>query len=289
MNITSALVHRLVAAQFPQWAHLAVRPAQNDGHDNRTFHLGDAMSVRLPSEEGYAPQIEKEQRWLPRLAPHLPLPVPVPLAMGAPSAECPWPWSVRRWLEGEPATRENTPNLRQFALDLARFLRALYQIDANDGPPAGAHNFYRGGSLSVYDAQTREAISALGAQIDGAKAARVWEDALNAKWHGQPVWVHGDIAPGNLLVQDGRLCAVIDFGTGAVGDPACDLAIAWTFLDAASRAAFRAAIGLGDGAWARAKGWALWKALIVCAGLTDPNEYDAQNSPRILREVMSLS
>lgn len=286
MRITAALARRLIAAQFPHWAHLPVRPVQNNGHDNRTFHLGDEMTARLPSAAAYAPQIEKEQRWLPRLAPHVPLPIPAPLAMGAPCADYPWPWSVCRWLDGDPITRANTPNLRGFALDVAGFLRALYGVDASGGPPAGAHNFYRGGSLSVYDAQTREAISVLGKQVDGSLATRVWEDALNAEWRGVPVWVHGDIAPGNLLVKDGKLCAVIDFGSCAVGDPACDLVIAWTFLDAASRAAFRSAIGLGEGDWARAKGWALWKALIVCAGLTDPNAYDAQHSPRILQEVM---
>jgi aminoglycoside phosphotransferase (APT) family kinase protein len=286
-DINADLVRRLVAAQFPQWADLPIRPVQFGGWDNRTFHLGEEMSVRLPSAAGYAAQVEKEHRWLPRLAPHLPLPVPVPLAMGAPSDEYPWHWSVYRWLDGEAATIENIADLRQFAISLAQFLTALYRIDPTGGPPAGPHSFYRGGPLKVYDAETWQAIAALRGQIDTEAAAAVWEAALDTTWHGPPVWVHGDYAAGNLLVNGGRLSAVIDFGCSAVGDPACDMVIAWTLLSGESRETFRAGVPVDGAAWARGRGWALWKALITLAEYLDTDPAKAAEARRVIDEVLA--
>jgi aminoglycoside phosphotransferase (APT) family kinase protein len=137
----------------------------------------------------------------------------------------------------------------------------LYRIDPVDGPPAGAHSHFRGGPLTTWDAQTRGAIAALGAQIDAAAALEAWETALDPTFDGRPVWVHGDVAATNLLVADGELCAVIDFGCSAVGDPACDVPIAWTLFSGESRRAFRDALGVDDATWERGRGWALWKAL----------------------------
>jgi aminoglycoside phosphotransferase (APT) family kinase protein len=234
--IDSSLVSRLISAQFPQWADLPVRPVRFGGWDNRTFHLGEYMTVRLPSAASYALQVEKEQRWLPRLAPHLPLPIPAPLALGRPGEGYPWHWSVYRWHEGEIATHASIADMAAFATALAEFLATLQQIDAIGGPPPGEHNFFRGGPLAVYDHETRWALDALEGRIDTAAARAVWEEALSATWTGSLVWFHGDIASGNLLVEDGRLSAVIDFGTSGVGDPACDLSIAWTmFQDETSK------------------------------------------------------
>ncbi|MGL5009163.1 MAG: phosphotransferase, partial [Paracoccaceae bacterium] len=131
----------------------------------------------------------------------------------------------------------------------------------------GAHNFYRGGDLRVYDAEAREAIAALAGRLDAGRAVAVWERALASAWQGAPVWVHGDVAAGNLLLRDGELAAVIDFGGLAVGDPACDLVGAWTMFDGAARLAFREEVGVDAGTWDRARGWALWKAVIVAAGV----------------------
>jgi aminoglycoside phosphotransferase (APT) family kinase protein len=154
-------------------------------------------------------------------------------------------------------------DLSAFATALAGFLTALQQADASGGPPPGEHNFYRGGRLAVYDQETRDAIRALRGEIDSDAATYVWEAALAAHWDGQPVWVHGDVAPSNLLVLDGRLSAIIDFGCSAVGDPACDLTVTWTFFVGDSRRALHAGMPLDDGTWARARGWALWKALMT--------------------------
>jgi aminoglycoside phosphotransferase (APT) family kinase protein len=265
VDVEAALVARLVAAQFPQWARLPVTPAENDGWDNWTFRLGDRLKVRLPSAPGYAGQAEKEAQWLPLLAPSLPVRVPVPVGLGKPAAGYPFRWSVYDWIKGEPAGRSRIADLGSFARDIGGFLHALQQADARGGPPPGAHNFERGGALGTYDAETRACIAELGERIDGAGALAVWEAALASAWRGPPVWVHGDIAAGNLLIRDGRLSAVIDFGCLAAGDPACDLVIAWVFLDGDAREAFRAAAPGNAECWARARGWAIWKALLVAA------------------------
>jgi aminoglycoside phosphotransferase (APT) family kinase protein len=286
-EIDSALVRRLVAAQFPQWADRPVRPVSSQGWDNRTFRLGDDMSVRLPSHRRYVAAVEKEHAWLPRLAPHLPLPIPAPLAIGAPGEGYGWPWSVNRWLVGDAAAAAPIDDRRQFAADLAAFLSALQRIDASEGPLAGSHSFWRGGPLATYDDETRRSIAALGASIDTDAASEVWDAALAAAWRGPPVWVHGDVAPGNLLVSDGGLSGVIDFGQACVGDPACDLAIAWTFFEGESRAALRAGLPLDPATWARARGWTLWKALIVLAGLPGANPAGAAESQRIIGDVIA--
>jgi aminoglycoside phosphotransferase (APT) family kinase protein len=261
-QITPELVTRLLAVQFPEWRELPVTRVELDGWDNATFRLGREMSVRLPSGDGYAAQVDKEHRWLPVLAPQLPLPIPQPVAKGTPSPEFPYPWSVYGWIEGDTASLERIADLDRFAADLAAFLLALTRADTVDGPSAGQHSAFRGGPLTTWDEQTRAAIAALGSAIDGDAVTAVWERALHAGFDGPPVWVHGDVVATNLLVNDGALSAVIDFGCSAVGDPACDVAIAWTLFSGSSRAAFRAALGVDDATWERGRGWALWKALI---------------------------
>jgi aminoglycoside phosphotransferase (APT) family kinase protein len=277
----------LVAAQFPQWSELPICPVTLSGSDNRTFRLGDTMVVRLPSGDVYAEQVAKEQRWLPILAASLPLSIPMPLALGQPAADYPWSWSVYRWLEGESASSGSISDLTEFASALGRFLGALQRIDATGGPVPGLHNFHRGGALGIYDGQTRQAITALKGKIEGDAATAVWEGALASTGPRPPVWIHGDITASNLLVQAGRLSAVIDFGQLGVGDPACDLAIAWTFFQGPSRQAFREALPLDAETWARGRGWALWKALIVTAGLVETTPMEAVDSRRTIDEVLA--
>ncbi|WP_329104150.1 aminoglycoside phosphotransferase family protein [Micromonospora sp. NBC_01699] len=265
-TIDVALVRRLVRAQFPRWAQLSIRPVESGGWDNRTFHLGDEMTVRLPSGPGYEPQVAKEHRYLHKLAPHLPLPIPTPLALGVPGEGYPLNWSVYGWIEGEIAGLDRIRDLTEFATDLAGFLNTLQRVDASDGPPPGLHSAFRGGPLETYDDDTRRAIAELGDRIPGDRATALWEAALRTKWERTPVWFHGDVALGNLLVRDGRLAAVIDFGCSGVGDPACDVTVAWTLLSGPSREAFRAALDVDPDTWTRGRAWALWKALIVVAG-----------------------
>ncbi len=286
-DITAELVITLVAEQFPRWAHLPIEPVKPSGWDNRTFHLGKDMSVRLPSAERYAAQVHTEQKWLPALAPHLSCPVPEPLAMGSPSQYYPWHWSVYRWIDGENADTLSAHDRKQFAADSAKFLTELRRIDTAGGPLAGARNFYRGAALSIYDDETRTAISRLEGTVDTDAATKLWENAVSTKWPHRPVWIHGDFSAGNLLVRGGRLTAVIDFGTLGVGDPACDLVIAWTFLDEASRKIFRTHMDPDPDTWDRARGWCLWKALITLESIEDKNNRNAAKQKRIIDDVLS--
>ena len=284
--IDDRLAHRLVASQFPQWEHLPIQPVRCNGWDNKTFHLGKDLLIRMPSAECYASQVEKEQKWLPKLRALLPFAIPEPVAVGMPALGYPWKWSIYRWIEGETASRGHIADLNELAKDLGRFLLALQSIDPTDGPLAGPHSFWRGGPLVIYDDETRKAIALLEGKIETGAATRVWETALQSTWKNTPVWVHGDISSGNLLLKEGKLHAVIDFGQLAVGDPACDLAIAWTLFKGQSRKIFRASLPLDAGTWARGRAWALWKALIVAAGFTNPNNAEAIQCFSIIDDVL---
>ncbi|GAA4251187.1 aminoglycoside phosphotransferase family protein [Dactylosporangium darangshiense] len=286
-GIDAMLVRRLIATQFPQWSGLPVTPVEIDGWDNRTYRLGEDMTVRLPTAAGYVPAVAKENEWLPRLAPALPVAVPPILGMGAPGEGYPFPWSVRGWLHGETADRGRIDDMSQFAVSVAGFIRALQQCDTAGAPPAGEHSFYRGTSPAHYDQETRRCLTALADRVDVPRSTAIWDAALNAEWYGAPVWFHGDIASGNLLVADGQLTAVLDFGTSGIGDPACDLVIAWTMFTGASRQAFRDSVDHDEATWARARGWALWKALLVLAETIDTNPERAAATQRVINEILA--
>ncbi len=273
----ASLVRRLLAAQFPQWADLPLKWASSSGTDHAIYRLSNDMSVRLPKVHWATGQVEKEQRWLPMLAPHLPLAIPAPLAIGEPAEGYPWRWCVSPWLEGEDATPEHVRDLKEAAVDLAAFLRAMQRIDTTGGPRPGRHNFFRGVPLSVRDDQIRKAIPEWGGVLDTRAITAAWDAALAAPvYDGPPVWIHGDLLPGNLLASRGRLSAVIDFGCLGVGDPAADLAIAWNLFSGESRNVFRAGLGVDDATWARARGWALM-------GLGALPYYRHTNPPQVAR------
>lgn len=286
-GIDAALVKRLLAAQFPQWSDLPVTPVAVDGWDNRTYRLGDDMTVRLPTAVGYVPAVAKENEWLPRLAPALPVAVPPILGRGVPGEGYPFPWSVRGWLDGQTADPERIDDMSQFAISVAEFLLALQRCDSTDGPLAGEHSFWRGAPPAHYNAETRRCLAALEGRVDTARATAVWEAALASTCDAAPVWFHGDIASGNLLVADGKLTAVIDFGTSGVGDPASDLVISWTMFSGASREAFRQAVGQDEGTWARASGWAVWKALLTLSQTIDTDQQVADLNRHVIEEVLT--
>lgn len=293
-----ALVRRLVAAQFPGWAGLEVRPVRASGMDNATYRLGADMTVRLPRFERWVGQVEREHRWLPWLGPQLPLPVSQPLAKGAPGEGYPFPWSVYRWLEGGTADIHDPASIADFghaARALAGFLAALRRIDPAGGPAPEWSNAFRGVPMGSPDdsiaveARVRPKIAALEGLVDTDAITAVWESALAAPaWEGPPVWIHGDLAPGNLLAADGRLSAVIDFGTLAVGDPACDLAVAWTFLPAAARDIFRTELPVDGATWVRGRGWGLACCLPTPEQLADDADpVQAARFRRVLDEIVA--
>jgi aminoglycoside phosphotransferase (APT) family kinase protein len=253
------LMRRLLAGQFPQWADLAIDPVVSYGTDHDIYRLGDDLAARLPRIAWATKQAAKEAEWLPKLAPHLPLAVPVRQATGHPAEGYPFEWSVYEWLPGENANG-TIDDLDQAAVDLAAFVNALRQVDttgAHQRPPRG-----RGAPLVELDEQVRESIARLDDRVDRDATLRAWEESLDAPaWDGEQVWVHGDLLPGNLLVVDGRLSAVIDFGGLNVGDPACDLQPAWNVFADGSRARYRAELQVDDASWLRGRGWALYQAV----------------------------
>jgi aminoglycoside phosphotransferase (APT) family kinase protein len=258
IDIDAALVRRLLAAQFPQWAELPIEPVASTGTDNAIYRLGDDMAVRLPRIDWAVGQVELEERWLPALAPLLPVAIPRVLATGEPGEGYPWRWSIHAWLSGENPVPGRIAHPGSLATELAHLVSAFQQIDPAGGPSAD-----RGVPLARRDAATRTALSELDGFIDVAAATAAWQRALRADvWTGPPVWIHGDLSPGNLLCIDGRLYAVIDFGCLGVGDPACDLIVAWNLLPADARDVFRAALQVDDATWDRGRGWALSIALI---------------------------
>lgn len=289
--INEELARYMIDSQIPQWKHLKITPIAHGGWDNRTFHLGETMSIRMPSAEIYAHQIEKEFYWLPILAPLLPKQISIPLIIGKQTKNYSWSWGIYKWLEGETVTTTHNIDLNMLAKDLGTFLKALYTINSTGGPAAGSHNFYRGGHLHVYNDQVQQALVILENKIDTSKARMIWESAVTTTWEKDPVWVHGDIAAGNLLVQNGKLNAVIDFGGLAVGDPACDLAIAWTQFTDSSRQLFKESVSLDHETWNRGKAWALWKALIIAAKIIDgptiEKKHCWQTLDAILRDTTS--
>jgi aminoglycoside phosphotransferase (APT) family kinase protein len=289
MDIDASLVSRLLAGQFPQWADQRIEPVDSAGTDNAIFRLGKDMAVRLPRIGAATGQVEKEQRWLPVLAPLLPLAIPEPLAKGNPSEGYPWDWSVYRWLEGENATVERIADPHQAATDLAQFVGALQRIDLAEGPSMGAHKLSRGVPLAWRDTPTRAAIASLHDSLDTYAATAAWEEALDAPaWPGPPVWLHGDLQSGNLLARSGRLSAVIDFGCLGLGDPACDVMAAWTFFSAKTRDTFRAALTVDDAAtWARARGWALSVSLLVLPYYQSTNPVLCGIARRAIDEVLA--
>jgi aminoglycoside phosphotransferase (APT) family kinase protein len=253
-------VARLIARQFPRWAGLPITRVRSAGTDNVLYRLGADLVVRLPRVPGAAASVDTEHRWLPQLAPLLPLAVPVPLGRGVPDDGYPYPWSVCRWLEGMNLVDEPDVDLPEVATQLGRFVAALQRIDATDGPPS-----FRGGPVSMLDERVRREIRDLGADgaVDADLATAVWQTALAAPtWTGPPVWVHADLYPVNLLARHGRLTAVIDFGGLGVGDPAIDMLPAWAVLSAETRDRFRAELvragtQVDDATWVRGRGWGL--------------------------------
>ncbi len=279
------LVRRLLAGQFPQWSDLPIEPVASYGTDHHIYRLGEHLAVRLPCIDWAAPQAAKVAEWLPKLAPHLPLAVPAPQATGRPAEGYPFAWSVVTWLPGESAIGA-IPDLERAAVDLGNFIAALRRIDSTGAPPRSRGA--RGSPLAELDEAVRRSIVLLGARIDGETTLRSWEVSLAAPaWKRSEVWIHGDLLPGNLLVKDGRLTAVIDFGLLNTGDPACDLLPAWNLFEGRSRGRFRTVLQADDASWVRGRGWALAQAVMALPYYWDTNPGVVRQALHALAQVLA--
>jgi aminoglycoside phosphotransferase (APT) family kinase protein len=259
IDIDEALVHRLLREQFPEWSELPLSRVQPQGTVNAIFRLGEELSVRLARRGGPIEPGGKEFRWLPRLAPLLPVAIPVPVAQGRPTDDYPWFWEVHTWVEGETVPVEEIDAI-QAAHDLAELIDALQSMSPAGAPPG------RGIPLAERDLEIRNWLC----RFDGDPGVpEAWERALAAPpWDGPPVWHHGDLDARNWLVRDGRISGVIDWGSMGVGDPACDVMVAWKLHSAAARDAFRDALSVDAPIWERARGWALSQAIAILAYYT---------------------
>jgi len=271
LEIGEDLVRLLLAEQFPELFELPLRRIEPSGTVNAIFQLGDALSVRLPRREGPTEPGSPELEWLPKLAPQLPVETPVPVAQGRPGVGYPWFWEIHTWVEGETTPVEEIDAI-QAARDLAKLVRTLQKLD-----PAGASPPGRGVALAERDSACHYYLE----RFDGdPRVVTEWERALAAApWDGPPVWHHGDLDCRNWLVHNGRITGVIDWGALGVGDPACDVMVAWKLHSYDARDAFREALPTDDATWARARGWAVSQAVAALA------YYTPENNPSLYHEA----
>jgi len=281
VEIDAPLVHRLLLSQFPHLGDRPVNEVRSTGTVNAIYRLGDDLCVRLPRLERWASDLEKELEWLPKLARRLPLAVPEPVANGEAGSGYPFGWAIYRWIEGEAFATDRVGDERQAAADLAQFVAELRRID-----PAGAPRSGRP-PLRQLDEVTRGAIGSLGGALDPDVVVAAWEISLRAPpWDGRPVWRHCDLLPPNLLVEHGRLKAVIDFGGAGAGDPALDVIPAWSVFGDSGRGVFRGLLDVDEGTWARARGFALHQALLIIPYYSETNPGFVAMATRTVQEVL---
>jgi aminoglycoside phosphotransferase (APT) family kinase protein len=284
VDIDAELVRRLVAAQFPWLTNLPIRELQATGTVNAIYRLGDHLYARLPRVQDWAQDLDKEWQWLPRLAPHLSLQTPEPVAHGHPESSYPFAWAIYRWIDGQPYADALVDDEREAARELAQFVVELRRIDPVGAPRGGRR------PLRELDAVTRAAIQSARDAIDSEAATAAWERALQAPaWNGTAVWIHTDLLRSNVLVRDGRLCAVIDFGGAGVGDPAADVIAAWSVFGHTGRGVFRDTLDVDDGTWDRARGFALHQAALIIPYYRETNPGFVAPAKRTVGEILADS
>jgi aminoglycoside phosphotransferase (APT) family kinase protein len=286
LEVSARDVRRLLAAQFPQWAHESVRRLPSYGTTNAMYRLGADKVARLPFIPGDGASIAVEASTLEHVAGRLPVPTPRPLAIGEPDGVYPFRWSVLSWLPGHMPVPERLAHPDAFVEDLAGFLRELQTL-----PTDGVRVAQRGGTLAPLDAGVREAIGLLADEYDATVLTALWDDALAAApWAGAPVWLHSDLLPSNLLVDaHGRLAGVLDWASAGVGDPACELLAAWNVFPARARERFRAALGVDDATWRRGRGWAVSQAVLALPYYRDTNPGMVEMATRALAALVQES
>lgn len=286
VSLDTDLVRRLVAEQFPHLSNYPLREFTSTGTVNAVYLLGDALYVRLPRVQRWANCLEHECTWLPRLAPGLTLQVPEPVVKGLATSYYPFSWAIFRWIDGQPYALDRVNDEQLAAADLAQFVAELRSTDL---PPTDDDVPYAGRpALAEQDARVRSWIAQSGNLIDGPAVTAAWEDALKSPaWDGACEWIHSDLVPPNLLVKDGRLCAVIDFGATGVGDPATDLNPAWSVFGQAGRSVYRDLVGADEDSWRRGRGIAISQAVGLVPYYVVTNPALSALGRRMLREAVA--
>jgi len=283
VEIDAGLVGRLVAAQFPQLTDLPITAVRSTGTVNAIYRLGDHLCARLPRMQKWVQDADREWEWLPQLAPRLSLRIPEPVGKGHPAGSYPFAWAIYGWIDGQPYADEHVDDEHQAAEDLAQFVLELRGMDPVAGAPRAGRR-----PLRELDAVTRGAIESAQGVIDDDAAADAWERALEAPaWNGTPVWIHTDLLRPNVLVHEGRLCAVIDFGGVGVGDPAADAIAAWSVFGRSGRGVFRGALAVDDATWNRARGFALHQAALIIPYYRESNPRFVALAKRTVEEVLA--
>lgn len=289
-EVDEQLVRDLIQSQCPQWSELPLKSVASSGTDNALFRLGSEYIVRLPRiewGEGSANKsTNKEYEWLPKIARFLRTSISEPIFKGNANESYPWQWIVAKWNEGYNPEFEKENEYAELAKDLAIFLNDLHRIKLSNGPTSR-----RGVSLKEVDAETKKAIGELTEELDTQSVTLLWNLLSNTPaWNQNPVWVHGDFLPGNILIQNNRLSAVIDFTDVGMGDPACDLIVAWALLNAQSRKTFRENLeNIDDDTWQRGRGWALSIALIMLPYYKNTNPTLGSLARRMIKSVLDDS
>jgi len=288
VDIDASVVRAQLEEQMPEYADLPLRYVPSGGTDNAVYRLGEELAVRMPLRPSSVGGLLKEIRWLPVLAPHLTLAVPEIVRVGRPGDGYPFVWAVVRWLPGADALTAGIGSMRDAAATLGRFVAELRRIDTADMPAPGSDGFIRGLPLIGRDDTFRTALAQCDGLVDVEVMTELWEDALAAPdWDGPPVWLHADLLPTNLLVQDGRLAGVLDFGAMATGDPAYDVTPAWHVLDREHRPLFRRIVGADDATWRRARGLVVSGAVITFPYYLHTNPTMVALARRGLAEVLA--
>jgi aminoglycoside phosphotransferase (APT) family kinase protein len=283
IDIDVDLVGALIAGQFPDLAHLPLRKVASTGTVNAIYRVGDELYARLPRMEEWAGDLDREWHWLPRLASAgLPLQLPEPAAQGMPTNRYPYPWAIYRWIEGEPFADATVDDESQAATALADFVTQLRRIDPAGAPRSGRR------PLRELDADTRDAIAAAAGVIDGDAAMAAWESSTDGPaWDGSPVWIHADLLRPNVLVADGRLRAVLDWGGAGVGDPAADVIAAWTLFGPVGRETYRSALSVDEATWIRARGFALHQAVAIIPYYRETNPAFVAQAIRTVEQIIA--
>lgn len=289
IKIDEIIAQKLITEQFPEFKNFEITSVKTQGHDNRTYKVGHDFLIRLPTAQRYASSIEKEQIWLPQFAPYISTIIPKPIRLGKPTSYYPYPWSIYTYIKGESANNVSLQdlNLPIIAEQVAQFLKELAAINTKNGPLPGPNNFYRGGRLDFYYKQTQAALQKLSTYFDVTAYEQLWHQAVQNRWLCNPVWIHGDMSPGNIIIENKQLKAVIDFSGIAVGEPSCDLVMAWTFFDETSKQIFKENLNYENNIWENGRAWALWKSLITLADMQDLQSPAAQTQYKILQNIMN--